>query len=423
MDTEASFKSDMHPINGECRFCSAPLRHTFVDLGMAPLCENYLPPEKLNRMEPFYPLRVKVCGQCFLVQLDEYVTPEDIFMEYAYFSSFSETWLQHARDYAKMIIQRLNLTKQSVVVELASNDGYLLQNFVQKGIPAFGIEPAENVASVALEKGIPTVIRFFGRRTASDLAAQGKTADLIIANNVLAQVPDLHDFVDGIRILLKPTGVATLEFPHLCRLLEETQFDTIYHEHYSYLSFTMAEMIFSKHGLTLFEVEELPTHGGSIRIYARHKENTSPPLSDRIQTMRSQEASAGMGRLEIYSAFFEKVKEAKRSLLEFLIRAKRSGKSIAGYGAPGKGNALLNYCGIRSDFLDYTVDRNPYKQGKYLPGTHIPVFPPEKIAETKPHYVWILPWNLKAEIMQQLAFVREWGGQFVVAIPSVKVYS
>jgi len=404
-----------------CRFCATPLNHTFVDLGMSPLCESYLSQDHLNRVESFYPLHVQVCDQCFLVQLEEYVSATDIFTEYAYFSSYSDTWLKHAADYVDMIIQRLALGQGSLAVELASNDGYLLQNFVKRGIPALGVEPAVNVAKVANEKGVPTLVRFFGRQTAAEMVADGKQADLVIGNNVLAQVPDLNDFVAGIRTLLKPEGVGTLEFPHLVRLMAENQYDTIYHEHFSYFSFITAEKIFAAHGLTLFDVEELSTHGGSLRIYARHAQDTSKPVTERVGKLRQFELAEGLDRMGTYATFGEKVKESKRNLLDFLIRARREGKRVAGYGAPGKGNTLLNYCGIRTDFLDYTVDRNPYKQGKFLPGTHIPIHSPEMIFQTKPDYVLILPWNFKQEIVKQLAGIREWGGKLVVPIPSVEV--
>ena len=405
-----------------CRFCGTKLQHTLVDLGMSPLCESYVSPDRLNQMEPFYPLHVYVCDSCFLVQLEQYVSPEEIFSEYAYFSSYSDSWLAHAKDYTEMIVKRLKLSDRSRVIELASNDGYLLQYFVQKGIPALGIEPAANVAAVAEAKGVPTLVKFFGRETAHELVSERGQVDLVIGNNVLAQVPDLNDFVAGMKIVLKPDGVITLEFPHLMRLMDENQFDTIYHEHFSYFSFLTAEKIFSNHGLTLFDVEELPTHGGSLRIYGRHVTDNTKPISDRAAELRKREQDAGFGDLEHYLTFGEKVRETKRKLLEFLIGAKREGKAIAGYGAPGKGNTLLNYCGIRSDFIDYTVDRNPYKQGKYLPGTRIPIFDPQKISETKPDYVLILPWNFKDEIMAQMSGIRDWGGRFVVPIPEVTVY-
>ena len=404
-----------------CRFCGFNLRHTLVDLGMSPLCESYLSREQLNGMEPFYPLHVQVCEKCFLVQLQEYVRAEEIFTEYAYFSSYSDSWLQHASNYVDLMVERFKLGSGNFVVELASNDGYLLQYFVKKRIPVLGIEPAANVAKAAVAKGVPTLVQFFGVQTAKQMAAEGRHADLIIANNALAQVPDLNDFVGGMKILLQPGGVVTVEFPHLLRLMEQNQFDTIYHEHFSYFSFITAEKIFAAHGLTLFDVEELPTHGGSLRIYARHADNSSLPVSERVTGLRAREIAAGFTRMERYANFGEQVKETKRKLLEFLISARRAGKSIAGYGAPGKGNTLLNYCGIRTDFLDYTVDRNPYKQGKFLPGTHIPILHPDEIRRTRPDYVLILPWNLKDEIRKQLAYVAEWGGKLVVPIPEVQV--
>jgi SAM-dependent methyltransferase len=404
-----------------CLHCKTPLRHTFVDLGMSPLCESYVPAEKANSMEPFYPLHAYVCGTCFLVQLEEYVAPEHIFSEYAYFSSYAESWVDHMRRYAEMISERLHLGPQSFVVEVASNDGYLLQHFVRKGIPVLGIEPAANVAKVAVEKGVPTLVRFFGEKTARELVQGGKRPDLICGANVLAQVPDPNDFVQGLKILLAPRGVITIEFPHLMKLMAENQFDTIYHEHFSYFSWISAERIFASAGLTLFDVEEVPTHGGSLRVYARHAGDESKPVSPRARELRQREIDGGLERLETYDAFAEQVKETKRKLLHFLIEAKRAGKRIAGYGAPGKGNTLLNYCGIRTDFVDFTVDRNPYKQGKLLPGTHIPIHAPEKIDEMRPDYLLVLPWNFKDEIMRQMARIREWGGRFVIPIPEVKV--
>lgn len=405
-----------------CRFCRAPLQVTFVDLGMSPLCESYVAAERLNQQEAFYPLHVYVCEQCFLVQLLEYVSPEDIFSEYAYFSSYSDSWLRHAKEYAEMITPRLGLQRESRVVEIASNDGYLLQYFLPLHIPVLGIEPAANVAAVARQKGIPTLVKFFGIQTATELARAGTQADLLLGNNVLAHVPDINDFVAGMKILLKPHGVITMEFPHLLRLMQDNQFDTIYHEHFSYLSFFTVEKIFAAHGLTLFDVEEIATHGGSLRIYARHNEHTAVPIESRVAHLREQESAAGLTHIESYASFAAKVKETKRKLLEFLITAKQQEKTIVGYGAPGKGNTLLNYCGVRTDFLDYVVDRNPYKQGKFLPGTHIPIFAPQKIDETKPDYVLILPWNLKHEVMQQMTHIRRWGGRFVVPIPQVEIY-
>ena len=404
-----------------CMSCGTPLRRTFVDLGMSPLCESYVPFEKLQQMEPFYPLHVYVCESCFLVQLEEFVSPEEIFTEYAYFSSYADSWVAHMRRYVEMIAGRLRLSKESFVVEVASNDGYLLQHFVKLGIPVLGIEPARNVAQVAIEKGVPTLVRFFGADLARELSAQGKQADLICGANVLAQVPRPNDFVKGLKILLKPGGVVTIEFPHLLRLMAENQFDTIYHEHFSYFSYLSAEAIFARQGLVLFDVEELPTHGGSLRVYARHVEDEEKPLTQRARALREREIAAGLLRIETYGGFGEQVKETKRKLLHFLIEAKRAGKKVAGYGAPGKGNTLLNYCGIRTDFIDFTVDRSTYKQGKFLPGTHIPIHAPEAIRDARPDYLLILPWNFKEEIMKQMACIREWGGRFVVPIPEVAV--
>ncbi len=405
-----------------CRFCGSDLRFTLVDLGMSPLCESYVTKERLNRAETFYPLHVYVCDRCFLAQLEEYVAAEEIFTEYAYFSSYSDSWVEHARHYTVMVAKRFGLGPQSLVVELASNDGYLLQHFLPMRVPVLGVEPAANIAKAAVAKGIPTLVQFFNTASAKKMVAQGTQADLLIGNNVLAQVPDLNDFVAGTKLLLKPDGVITMEFPHLLELIRQNQFDTIYHEHFSYFSFLTAERIFARHGIVLFDVEILPTHGGSLRIYGRHAEDATKPVTTAIQSIKTAERAAGMERLETYANFSEQVKETKRQLLEFLIATRREGKHIAGYGAPGKGNTLLNYCGIRTDFLDYTVDRNTYKQGKFLPGTHISILAPETIRETKPDYVLILPWNLKDEIMGQLSYVREWGGRFVVPIPELRIH-
>jgi SAM-dependent methyltransferase len=404
-----------------CRFCQTPLRHTFVDLGMSPLCESYLTTDQLNRMESFHPLHVKVCEECYLVQLEEYVSPEHIFTEYAYFSSYSDSWLKHASDYVDMISQRLSLGARSLAVELASNDGYLLQYFVKTGIPVLGVEPAINIAKVAEGRGVPTLIKFFGGQTALEMVANGQAADLVIGNNVLAQVPDLNDFVSGIRIVLKPGGVATLEFPHLERLVEENQYDTIYHEHFSYFSLITVEKIFSAHGLVLFDVEEIPTHGGSIRIYVRHAKDLSKPVTQAVVELRERELARGLHRMETYAAFAEQVVESKRALLDLLIRLRRARKRVVGYGAPGKGNTLLNYCGIRTDFLEFTVDRSPYKHGRFLPGTHIPIYAPSQIREARPDYILILPWNLKNEIMSQLEYTRDWGAKFIIPIPTARV--
>jgi SAM-dependent methyltransferase len=388
---------------------------------MSPLCESYLKEDQLDTMEPFYPLHVWVCHECFLVQINDYVSAAHIFDEYAYFSSFSTSWLEHAENYVSMITERLGLDENSLVVELASNDGYLLQYFVDRGIPCLGIEPAKNVAQVAIDKGVPTDVSFFGEDKGVQLAADGKMADLILGANVLAQVPDLNDFVAGMPHMLKPGGTVTIEFPHVMRLIEENQFDTIYHEHFCYFGLISAEAIFAAHGMTIFDVEELWTHGGSLRIYARHTADESRPVTERVHELRAREEAAGYRDVAMYEGYEEQVRETKRKLLDLLIEIKREGKTIVGYGAPGKGNTLLNYCGIRTDFLDYTVDRNPYKQGRFLPGTHIPIHPPEKIFETQPDYVLILPWNFKDEIMEQMASIREWGGRFVVPIPEVTV--
>ena len=405
-----------------CRFCAAPLRHTLVDLGMSPLCQTHIEPSQLNAMEPFYPLRVYLCDGCFLAQLPAHVAPADIFVEYAYFSSYSDTWLQHAREYAVMMTSRLGLGGKSLVIELASNDGYLLQYFARAGIPVLGIEPARNVARVAEQRGIPSVMEFFGRELAQRLRGEGRLADLLLGNNVLAHVPDINDFVAGMKILLKPRGVITMEFPHLIRLIDGNQFDTIYHEHFSYLSFTTVEQVFAAQGLRLFDVDELPTHGGSLRIYGGHMEDESRGVSERVDALKARERTWGISSLEPYRAFDERVKATKRKILQFFIDVKSQGKSVVGYGAPGKGNTLLNYCGIRTDFLDYTVDRNPYKQGKYTPGTRIPILHPDSIRETRPDFLFILPWNLKDEVIAQNAFIREWHGKFVVPIPELALY-
>ena len=404
-----------------CRFCQHALSHSFADLGMSPLSNAYLTTDQLYRMEPFYPLHAYVCDECFLVQLEEFESPQNIFSDYAYFSSYSDTWLKHSQEYAGKAITQFGLTGSSLVIEIASNDGYLLQYFKRADIPVLGIEPAENVAEAARKAGIPTQVDFFGKKLAGQLVDQGKQADLLIGNNVLAHVPDLNDFVAGMKILLKPEGTITLEFPHLLRLMENNQFDTIYHEHFSYFSFLTVEKVLACHGLKVFDVEELTTHGGSLRIFACHAENKEQPLRNSLAGVRRQETLAGLDHLKAYTAFAEQVRETKRALLEFLIDARRKGKSVVGYGAPAKGNTLLNYCGIGTDFLDYTVDRNPHKQGRFLPGTHIPIHAPEKISQTKPDYVLILPWNLKAEIMEQMAGIRNWGGEFVVPIPRAEV--
>jgi len=389
---------------------------------MSPLCESYVSAEQLNRPETFYPLHAYVCGQCFLVQLQEYVSAEEIFQEYAYYSSYADSWVEHARRFVVMARQRFNLSSESQVIELASNDGYLLQHFLPLGVPVLGIEPAANVARVAIDKGVRTLVAFFSSRKATELRSDGIQADLLVGNNVLAQVPDLNDFVRGIKIVLRPGGVMSLEFPHLLELIGQNQFDTIYHEHFSYFSFLTVERVFAHHGITLFDVEQLPTHGGSLRIYGKHCDDQEHPVTGRVVALRDLEKAARIGELETYGSFYENVKETKRSLLEFLIGARRDGKQVVGYGAPGKGNTLLNYCGIRMDFLDYTVDRNLYKQGMFLPGTHIPIHPPDKLRETRPDFVLILPWNFKDEIMEQVSYIREWGGRFAVPIPRLCLY-
>lgn len=407
--------------NPKCRLCSSNLVNTFVDLGKSPLANSYLASEQLNETEPFYPLHVYVCDSCFLVQLPEIQTPEQIFSDYAYFSSYSESWLNHAKAYVEKMIETYNINESCQVIEIASNDGYLLQYFKEKGIPVLGIEPAKNVAVVAQAAGIPTITRFFGETTAKNLVAEGYQADLLLGNNVLAHVPDLNDFISGLKIALKPHGIITMEFPHLYCLMAENQFDTIYHEHFSYFSFLAVERAFSTQGLRIFDVERLPTHGGSLRIHAVHTENNARKTSERVETLRNLEIREGFDRIETYTSFSTRVKVVKRSLLKFLVKAMKEGKTVAGYGAPAKGNTLLNYSGIRTDLLDYTVDRSPHKQGLYLPGTHIPIYHPDRIEETKPDYLLILPWNLKEEIMEQMSHIRRWGGKFVVGIPEVMV--
>jgi 2-polyprenyl-3-methyl-5-hydroxy-6-metoxy-1,4-benzoquinol methylase len=406
-----------------CRFSGQPLHHTFVDLGMSPLANSYLNTDQLNQAEKFYPLHAYISEDTLLVQLEQFETPDRIFSDYAYFSSYSESWLKHAAAYTDLMVKRFGFTPQHQVIEIASNDGYLLQYFVQKGIPVLGIEPAANIAEVAKAKGIPSITKFFGVQTAKELVVQGIQADLLLGNNVLAHVPNLNDFIAGMKIVLKPSGIITMEFPHVLNLIQGNQFDTIYHEHFSYFSFLTIEKIFAAHGLTLFDVEELPTHGGSLRIYARHQEATAPAISDRVAALKAKEIAFGLDRLETYTQFGKQVQETKLKLLSFILTAKSEGKSIVGYGAPAKGNTLLNYCGIGRDFIDYTVDLNPYKQNMSLPGTHIPIFAPDKLRETQPDYVLILPWNLKEEIMEQIAFIGEWGGKFVIPVPEVQVYS
>jgi SAM-dependent methyltransferase len=407
---------------GKCRLCGNLAAEDFVDLGMMPLANSYVPPERALHMEPFYPLHAHVCPHCWLVQLAAVVKPEDIFHDYLYFSSYSESWLRHCEAYATLMIDRFALGANSHVVEVGSNDGYLLQFFRRRGIPVLGIEPAANVAEVPKKKGIPTEVAFFGIATAERLRSTGKLADLIACKDVLGHVPDLNNFIGGFKILLKPSGVVTIEFPHLLQLINENQFDTIYHEHFNYLSFSVAERAFARHGLALFDVDELPTHGGSLRIYARHSEDRSKPVTPAVERMRARELQAGLDGLAAYRRFADQVAETKCAVLDFLLSARRAGKRVVGYGAPAKGNTLLNYCGIRTDLLGFTVDRSPHKQGMLLPGTHIPIRHPDAILDAKPDYVFILPWNLKDEIAEQMAGVRAWGGRFVAPIPTIRVF-
>ncbi len=406
-----------------CRFCSTPLVHSFVDLGSAPPCQRHLAPAELERPELFHPLHARVCHRCFLVQIPEVLGPAEIFGtgDYAYFSSYSDGWVAHARRYAEAAALRLGLGARSRVIEIASNDGYLLQHFAACGIPVLGVEPAAKCAAAAQARGIPSLVAFFGEALARRILAEHGAPDLVVANNVLAHVPDLNDFVRGLSVLLGPGGVATLEFPHLLRLVEGNHFDTIYHEHYSYLGFTTVQELFHHHDLAIFDVEELPTHGGSLRIWARRKERDRPALAASVADLVLRERAAGMRELAFYRGFEERVAATKCALLAFLIEARRAGRRVAGYGAPGKGNTLLNYCGIRSDFVEYTVDRNPHKQGNFLPGSRIPIFAPEHIFATRPDYVLILPWNLEAEIREQMAGIFAWGGRFVVPIPELRV--
>ena len=406
---------------GSCRFCGAALTESVVDLGRSPPANAYLTAEELGNPEPTFPLHAYVCGSCFLVQLQDFQSPDELFGDYAYFSSYSDTWMKHVERYCDDMIRRFDLRPEHRVIEVASNDGYLLQFFSERGIPVMGVEPAGNVAHEAMAKGIPTVVRFFGVDTAKGLVAQGHQADLLIGNNVLAHVPNLNDFVGGLEIALRPTGVLTLEFPHLLRLLAETQFDTIYHEHFSYFSLMAVKRIFEHHRLKLFDVEELPTHGGSLRVFVCHDADPRP-VGPAVEAVLAAERSAGLDRLETYRSFGAAVRTTRRMLRDFLTGARLAGRTVVGYGAPAKGNTLLNYCGVGTDLVAYTVDRSPHKQGKFLPGTHIPIYHPEHIRATKPDFVLILPWNLRREIMDQMAFIRDWGGRFVVPIPQVRVY-
>jgi SAM-dependent methyltransferase len=403
-----------------CRICGAPLKHSVLDLGMSPLCESFLTSEELDQAEHYYPLHIYLCSECLLVQLREYVSPQHIFEQYAYFSSYSTSWVNHAAEYCQRITERLRLNAASLAVELASNDGYLLQHFARYGVPVLGIEPAANVAEVAIAKNIPTLVEFFGRKLADRLVSEGRQADLIIGNNVLAQVPDLNDFVAGMQRLLKPEGLITLEFPHVLHLVRENQFDTIYHEHFSYFSLATIERLAERHALRLVDVDELRTHGGSLRVYLAHAAS-GYDVSVRVPALLAVERQLGFDELRGYATFAEQVRHTKRRLLSFLIEAKESGKTICGYGAPGKGNTLLNYCGIGTDFLDFTVDRNPYKHGRFTPGMHIPIYPTEMIDQVKPDYILILPWNLKDEIIAQMRHVAAWGAKFIIPIPAAHV--
>ena len=415
-------KVDAQTTTRTCRFCGAGLQRTFVDLGMSPLCETYPSPAELNHAEVYYPLHVYVCEKCWLVQLEEYESAENIFSDYPYFASYSDSWLKHCEKYCNEMKTRFGLGKRSFVTEVASNDGYLLQYFVRQNVPVLGIEPAANVAKAAVEKGVPTLVRFFGTQVAKELAAEGRTADLVVGNNVLAQVPDINDFVEGLKILLKPEGVLTLEFPHLLRLIELNEFDTIYHEHFSYFSLLTTVRILEAHSLKVFDVEALSTHGGSLRVYGCRAEDRTHQVEPAVTELIAEEEKAGLASAAGYERFALQVKQTKWELVDFLMTAVRQGKSVAGYGAPGKSATLLHYCGIGKDLIEYTVDRSPYKQGRFLPGSHIPIFHPDRIRRTKPNYVVILPWNLKDEIMEQLQFIREWGGLFVVPIPRVAIY-
>jgi len=406
-----------------CRLCDAPLTRTVIDLGMSPLCESFLAADQLDQMEPFYPLILRICDVCLLVQLAEYVAPEEIFTEYAYFSSFSSTFVENARTYAVGAAERLGLGGQSQVLEIASNDGYLLQHFVAIGIPVLGIEPAENITSAAIARGVPTRVGFFGVEMADELIGDGMRADLVIANNVLSQAPHLNDFVAGMKRVLAPDGVATVEFPHLLQLLTGNLYDTIYHEHFTYFSLSTSSEVFRRHGLEVFDVDEIDNHGGSLRLWLRHAGSGTDGRSAAVDAFLERERAAGLGSFEVYESFASRVESTKRGLLEQLIGFRRDGLQLAAYGAPGKANTMLNYCGIRTDLLAYTVDRNPYKHGRFTPGTHIPIHPPEHLAETKPDVIWVLPWNLEEEIVEQLSYAREWGARFMVALPDVRIRS
>jgi 2-polyprenyl-3-methyl-5-hydroxy-6-metoxy-1,4-benzoquinol methylase len=420
-DLGSSVRDGIVTPGGNCRHCGAALGRTFCNLGVSPLANSYLTRAQLEQGEMFFPLHAYVCESCFLVQLQQFETPANIFTEYAYFSSYSDSWLEHARAYTADMIGRYRLDASSSVIEIASNDGYLLQYFARSGIPVLGIEPARNVARVAEERGIPTLVRFFGTETAAALAGEGRRADLLLGNNVLAHVPDINDFVAGMTRVLSANGVITMEFPHLLRLMAENQFDTIYHEHFSYLSFLTVSRIFAAHGLRMFDVQQLPTHGGSLRVFATHAASTTQAQTRAVDALLAEERAAGLEDAATYEAFAEQVRRTKRRLLEFLVGAKDQGKRIAAYGAPAKGNTLLNFCGIGPDMIDFTVDRSPHKQDRFLPGSRLPIRHPDAIREARPDYLLILPWNLRDEVMQQMSYITTWGGQFVVPIPDVRV--
>ncbi len=405
----------------KCRFCQTPLQHVFIDLGLSPLANGYLTADELSSSQTYYPLQVFICSKCLLVQLPDTVSPEILFKEYLYFSSYSDTWLTHARNYAQDMIKRFNLSSSNLVIEVASNDGYLLQYFQQKQIPVLGIEPAENVANAAIKKGIPTKKNFLGEQTAQAIACAATQADLLIGNNVLAHVPDLNDFIKGLKLLLAPDGVLTLEFPYLLDLLKNHQFDTIYHEHFSYFSFLSVEKCLNHHGFDIFDVEQLPTHGGSLRLYIKHQDNKAHSLTGNPDILRKKEQETGLNQLDFFASFAAEIETIKMRLLQFLLEAKQNHKTVVGYGAPAKGNTLLNYCGIRSDLVSFTVDRNPEKQHHYLPGSQIPIQPVDSLYEFQPDYLLILPWNIKDEIIDQMSGVREWGGKFVIAIPELTI--
>lgn len=404
-----------------CLNCANELEHTFADLGTSPLCEEFVKPENKDKGQQFYPLQAYVCEKCLLVQVGEYVSPQEIYSDYHYFSSYSDSWLKHARNYVDMMIDKYGINSENFVVEIASNDGYLLQYFQERNIPILGVEPSENVAQASIEKGIPTEKVFFSEDTASDLAEKHGSADLIVGNNVLAHVPEINDFIRGLNLMLDEEGIMTFEFPHLLQLVANNQFDTIYHEHFFYFSLTAVKALFEKHGMKIFDVQELPTHGGSIRIFVTRESNENYTVSSNVDRILSIEKKRGYCDLDLYTSFNENVKQTKKQLLELLISLKKEGKTIVGYGAPGKGNTLLNFCGIGRDFIDYTVDRNPNKQGYYLPGSLIPIYHPERIRETKPDYVLILPWNLKEEIMEQISYIRDWGAEFIIPIPEPEI--